>query len=108
MGSKQKKRLTRSASNRMIMGVMGGLGDYFGINANILRVIFVIISVLLHAFPGILVYILLAILMPADPQHPGWMNFFSNLGGQGTTPTHSKTDRKVLHDVDEDDEHKED
>lgn len=104
MGSRQKKRLTRSASNRMIAGVMGGLGDYFEINANYLRVAFVILAVLLRGFPGILVYLLLAILMPADPNKTSWTSFFSNFGNHQSTPDKGQSGRKVLHDVDENDD----
>lgn len=101
MRSRRKKKLTRSATNRMLAGVMGGLGEYFGINPNYLRVAFVIISVLLRGFPGILIYILLAILMPADPHKGSWTDFFGGPRGPKNDKTDSK--RKVLHDVDEHD-----
>ncbi|KRM13601.1 transcriptional regulator [Paucilactobacillus suebicus DSM 5007 = KCTC 3549] len=94
----------------MIAGVLGGIGEYFGINANYLRIGFVIISVLLRGFPGILVYILLAVIMPPDPNRGGWADFFSSLMGgssQGQQQEKKTSDRKVLHDVDEHDENDE-
>jgi len=57
-------RLTRSRSNRMIAGVMGGIARYFGWDANLLRIVFVVVSILSAAFPGILVYLILWLLMP--------------------------------------------
>ena len=57
-------RLTRSRSNRMIAGVMGGIARYFGWDANLLRIVFVVVSILSAAFPGILVYLILWVLMP--------------------------------------------
>lgn len=56
-------KLTRS-KDRMIAGVCGGLADYLGWPAGRVRIIFVLISVLSAAFPGILVYILLWFVMP--------------------------------------------
>lgn len=103
MRSKQKKRLTRSSSDRIIAGVVGGFGTYFGVNSNYIRVGFVIISLLSSAFPGILVYILLAVIMPADPDKPSWTGMFSNNQGQRSSES-SKPERKVIHDVDEHDE----
>ena len=57
-------RLRRSRSDRMIAGVIGGLARYFGFDPTITRVVYVILSVVSVAFPGILVYILLWVIMP--------------------------------------------
>lgn len=56
--------LYRSRKHNMIAGVMGGVAERFGWNANLLRVIFVIVSVASATFPGILVYLLLWLVMP--------------------------------------------
>ncbi|RKQ35559.1 PspC domain-containing protein [Oceanobacillus halophilus] len=37
------KRLYRSTSNRMVAGVLGGLGEYFNIDATLLRLIFLVL-----------------------------------------------------------------
>ena len=57
-------RLRRSRSNRMLAGVIGGLARYFGFDPTMARIIYVVLSVVSVAFPGILVYILLWIIMP--------------------------------------------
>ena len=57
-------RLRRSRSNRMIAGVIGGLARYFGIDPTMARVLYVILSVVSAAFPGLIVYILLWLIMP--------------------------------------------
>ncbi len=57
-------RLRRSRSNKMIAGVVGGLARYFGFDPTMARVLFVILSIVSIAFPGILVYILLWVIMP--------------------------------------------
>lgn len=56
--------LRRSRSNRVIAGVVGGLADYFGLDPSLARIIYVLVSIFSAAFPGILVYILLWILIP--------------------------------------------
>lgn len=57
-----KKRLTRSKKDRMLFGVCGGLGEYFGIDPTFIRLAFAALA--LHGI-GIFLYILLAILMPS-------------------------------------------
>ena len=59
-------RFTRSRSDRMIAGVMGGIARRLGWDANLLRIVFVLVSVLSAAFPGILVYLILWLLMPNE------------------------------------------
>jgi phage shock protein PspC (stress-responsive transcriptional regulator) len=48
----------------MIAGVVAGLAKYFGIDATLARVIYVIGSIVSVAFPGILVYVLLWPIVP--------------------------------------------
>ena len=56
--------LRRSRSDRMIAGVVGGLARYFGWDSTLLRIIYVVGSILSAAFPGVLVYIILWLIMP--------------------------------------------
>lgn len=58
------KQLKRSYSNRMIAGVCGGLADYFEFDPTLVRVGFVLLSVLSAGFPGLLVYIILWMVIP--------------------------------------------
>jgi phage shock protein C len=58
-----RRRLTRS-TNKMIAGVCGGLAEYFGLDPTIVRVAYVLVSILSVAFPGILAYIILMFVMP--------------------------------------------
>lgn len=57
------QRLTRS-HNRMIAGVCGGIAEYFTLDATLVRAAYIILSLCSAAFPGLLVYILLWIIMP--------------------------------------------
>lgn len=60
----QTTTLSRSLDDRMIAGVLGGIARRFGWNSTLLRVIFVIVSIASAAFPGLLVYLILWLLMP--------------------------------------------
>ncbi len=55
------KKLCKSANDTLIAGVCGGIGEYFNIDSNIVRLIFVIFGLF---GAGILVYILLWIFLP--------------------------------------------
>lgn len=57
------RRLVRSSENKMLLGVCGGLGDYFDIDPTLVRVIFAV--GLLAGGSTILVYVVLTIVMPA-------------------------------------------
>ncbi|MCF5939542.1 PspC domain-containing protein, partial [Xanthomonas perforans] len=56
--------LSRSLNDRMIAGVVGGIARRFGWSSTLLRVFFVIVSIASAAFPGILVYLILWLLIP--------------------------------------------
>jgi phage shock protein C len=59
-----RRALRRSRTNRMIAGVVGGLAEYWGLDPTLARVIFVVVSVLSAAFPGILIYAILWLVIP--------------------------------------------
>jgi len=63
----RNKKLTKSF-NKMIAGVCGGIAEYFDVDATIVRVAYVLLSVCTAAFPGLLVYLLLCIIMPNPDQ----------------------------------------
>jgi phage shock protein PspC (stress-responsive transcriptional regulator) len=56
--------LRRSVDDRIIAGVCGGLAEWLGWSATNVRVLYVAVSVLSAAFPGIIVYLLLWLFMP--------------------------------------------
>lgn len=57
------KRLFRSRENRVIAGVCGGLGEYFNIDPTLIRLIWILVS-LLSLGLGLFAYILAWIIMP--------------------------------------------
>lgn len=58
------KRLYKSTTNKMLCGVCGGIAEYFNMDPTIIRLITALICA--AAGTGILVYIVLAIVMPND------------------------------------------
>jgi len=59
--------LRRSRRNRMIAGVCGGLAEWLGWDPTLVRVLYVVGSILSVAFPGLLVYVVLWLVMPETP-----------------------------------------
>lgn len=56
--------LKRSRTNRMLLGVCGGLAEWLGWDPTLVRIVYVLVSICSAAFPGILVYLILGIVMP--------------------------------------------
>ncbi|GAB3366041.1 PspC domain-containing protein [Lysobacter rhizosphaerae] len=60
------RSLSRSRHDRILAGVMGGIAQRFGWNSTLVRVIYVVLSIASAAFPGILVYLILWLLIPEE------------------------------------------
>jgi phage shock protein PspC (stress-responsive transcriptional regulator) len=54
----------RLAGRTVVLGVCGGIAAYFGWDPTLVRVVYVVVSVVSVAFPGIIVYLLLWLIMP--------------------------------------------
>jgi phage shock protein C len=64
-----RSRLTRSR-DRIIAGVCGGIAEYLGWSPTTVRLAYAFFSIISAAFPGIIVYLVLMVLMP-KPDDPG-------------------------------------
>ena len=53
--------------NAMIAGVCGGIASALGWSATRVRILYVLVSALSAAFPGILVYVILWVVLPKQP-----------------------------------------
>ncbi len=60
----EQKKLLRSVDNRMVCGVCGGIGNYFNIDPTLIRLVWVLASVV--GGSGLLVYIIAAIIIPEE------------------------------------------
>ncbi len=63
--AEERKRLFRSRSERWLAGVCGGIGDYFNIDATVIRILFILFGLVFGS--GLLFYIILWILIPLEP-----------------------------------------
>jgi len=61
----QRPPLRRSRRNRIILGVCGGLGEFFGISSFWFRLAF-LIALIPGGIPGILIYLLMFIIIPSE------------------------------------------
>jgi len=59
------RKLYRSKNDRKLSGVCGGLGEYTGIDANVVRVLFIVLAVLGGA--GLIIYLAMWIIVPQEP-----------------------------------------
>ena len=59
------KRLYRKRNEKILAGVCAGLGDYFGVDPTIVRIIFLVL--VFAGLGGVLVYIILWIITPEEP-----------------------------------------
>jgi phage shock protein C len=60
--------LVRSRRHSMIAGVCGGIADWLGWDVTLVRILYVVISIISIAFPGTIAYFILWILMPRAPE----------------------------------------
>ncbi len=60
--------LERSRHDRVIAGVCGGIAKSLGWNSTAVRLLYVIVSIASVAFPGILVYLVLALVIPLEAE----------------------------------------
>lgn len=63
------KRLYRT-NDRILGGVLSGFAEYVDADVSLIRIAFVLISILSAAFPGLLVYIICWAVIPEKPFNP--------------------------------------
>ncbi len=61
-----EKKLTKS-NDKVISGVCSGIAEYFDVDPTLVRVGYAALSVFSAGFPGLILYIILAIIMPNKP-----------------------------------------
>ena len=61
------KRLYKSKTNKVVSGLMGGLGDYLNIDPVLLRIMFIFFLLLTHVLPGVIAYIIGSLIVPDYP-----------------------------------------
>jgi phage shock protein C len=59
--------LLRSRDDRWIAGVCGGIAKALGWDSTLVRILYVIVSIVSVAFPGTIAYLVLWLVMPQEP-----------------------------------------
>lgn len=60
------KKLYKSKRNKILTGVIGGLGEYFNVDPVLLRVVWIVIVVFTGLMPGIIAYLLATFVIPKE------------------------------------------
>ena len=68
-----EKKLRRSA-NKILAGVCGGIAEYFEVDPTLIRVVYAALSIFTTGFPGLLLYLILMLIMPAAGGNDGQNN----------------------------------
>ena len=62
------KRLYLSSKDKMLFGVCGGIAEYFGTDPTLVRLAWVILTIITGVVPGVAAYVIAAIVIPKEPK----------------------------------------
>ncbi len=62
----KNKKLYRSSTDKKICGVCAGVANFFGIDPTLVRAIYALVTFFSGSFPGVIVYFILAFIIPED------------------------------------------
>ncbi len=69
--AEQPKRLYRRRKGRKLLGVLGGLADFFGLDPSLVRIAYVVITFFTLGIPGFILYLTMAFVVPLEPKVQG-------------------------------------
>lgn len=61
------KKLYKSKNDKVISGLIGGLGEYFDVDPVLIRLGFVVVVFITGFFPGVIAYIIGILIVPNHP-----------------------------------------
>lgn len=61
------KKLYLSSKDKKLAGVCGGFGEYFGVDSTLIRLAWVFITLITGIVPGVVAYVVAAIVIPRKP-----------------------------------------
>jgi phage shock protein C len=62
------RRLYRKREDKMIAGVLSGIGEYLNVDASIIRVAYVVLTFFTGIVPGLIIYLPMVIIIPVEPE----------------------------------------
>ena len=66
--AEQPKRLYRRRKGRKLLGVLGGLADFFGLDPSLIRIAYLVITFFTLGVPGVFLYLVLVFIVPVEPK----------------------------------------
>ncbi len=66
--AEQSKRLYRRRKGRKLLGVLGGLADFFGLDPSLIRIAYLVITFFTLGIPGFVLYLVLVFIVPVEPK----------------------------------------
>jgi phage shock protein C len=66
--AEQPKRLYRRRKGRKLLGVLGGLADFFGLDPSLVRIAYLIITFFTLGVPGFVLYLTMVFIVPVEPK----------------------------------------
>ena len=93
-----QKKLYNDPVRNLISGVLAGISDYINVDVTIVRILYVILSFISTAFPGIILYIILAVVMPNKEDAVGSYRNDNYRDNDRRESTHYETEQKTYHD----------
>ncbi|KRM69476.1 PspC domain-containing protein [Apilactobacillus ozensis] len=98
-----KRKMTKSVNDKILTGTLGGFAEYFGWNATLVRIAFVILSIYPgHFVIGAFIYIAMMVIIPSKNSYSGF-NGFGGFNQDSHDSSEHSNGRKVIHDVEEHD-----
>lgn len=88
------KKLYKSKDDRMVSGVIGGIAEYFGIDSTLLRLIYAVVLFVGVGSP-VLLYIILAIVMPESKIERKKPEHYNNKGYYKTTASRKRAPKEA-------------
>ena len=64
------KKLYRSTSDAKVCGICGGIAQYTNVDPTLIRLIAVIVIFMMTVVPGLILYFILAMIIPREPEYP--------------------------------------
>lgn len=65
-----KSKTIKKSNNKKISGVCGGIAEYFEIDPSIVRLIYLVLTLATSFFPGVIIYIIAAFILPNETDAP--------------------------------------
>lgn len=62
----KRKGLRKSKKNKVLTGLVGGVGEFFDLDPVLLRLVWLLVVLFTGVFPGIITYIIAIFIVPED------------------------------------------